>query len=206
MPRDLEHRTLDVLESALRRHVTRDATPLWLQRPGRIECGSAWRKIRLIYRRLTDGLELPDEMPPRERRMVDGLVGGRGVPLRIVEFDESQHFNDFRSLTLGLYRDVPVAFPRRTWVAQGRGGRMASGGGWAKPKPPLFPMVGGRHRQRAFRDALADILPAIYGYAPTLRIADFEVQDWIKERGAPARMRRLIAERLDLEEAAEAPA
>ena len=44
---------------------------------------------------------------------------------------------------------------------------------------PLFPGEGARHRQRAFRDALTDILAPDYGFAPTLRIAHFEVKDWI---------------------------
>jgi hypothetical protein len=106
-------------------------------------------------------------MPPRERRAIDGLFGGRGQQWRIVEVDEAQHFNEFRAATLH----------------------------W-RPKPPLFPMDGGRHRQRAFRDALADLLPSLHGFAPTLRIAHFEVQPWIWEPGAPARLRPLVEDRM----------
>jgi hypothetical protein len=58
-------------------------------------------------------------------------------------------------------------------------------------------MAGGRHRQRAFRDALADLLPSLHGYAPTLRIADFEVLPWIREPGAATRLWRLIEPRLE---------
>jgi hypothetical protein len=42
----------------------------------------------------------------------------------------------------------------------------------ARPCPPLFPDAGGRHLQRAFRDALADLVPLEHGWLPTLRIAD----------------------------------
>lgn len=55
---------------------------------------------------------------------------------------------------------------------------------------------GGRHRQRAFRDALADLLPELYGFGPTIRITDFEVEPWIWDRGAAKQMRSLVDERL----------
>lgn len=159
MPRDLERQTLDLVARALRRTIL-TTTPYWLIRPGREEAGPAWRKVRLIYRRLTNGLELPEEMPPRESRAVD-------------------------------------AFPRRVWLEAAEKGRAHRGGGWAAPKPPLFPMAGGRNLQRAFRDALADLLPPLHGFAPTLRIADFEVRGWLYDRDAVAKMRRLLGERME---------
>jgi hypothetical protein len=143
-------------------------------------------------------MELPEVMPPRERRAVDAIMGGRGLPFRVIEVDEAQHFNPFRATTLRLYpKDADIAFPVRSWIMHSDTGRMVSGGGWAAPKPPLFPMEGGRHRQRAFRDALADLLPGVNGWAPTLRIASFEVEEWLWGRTAPSRMRELVAERLD---------
>jgi len=197
VPRDLEKRVLEVLEKALRRHVYIGPTPGWLMRPGRLECGTRWRTVRLIYRQLTNGREVSDEMPMREWREVDGLFGGRGIPWRIVEVDESQHFNEFRALTLGKYpKDVPLGFPKGAWLAESRRRRARAGGGWAKPRPPLFPMAGGRHRQRAFRDALADLLPSVHDYAPTLRIAHFEVEPWIWQRGAIVRLGDLVMERI----------
>lgn len=198
MPRDLEHRTLEILELALRRRVHRGPTPDWLIRPGRNEIRARWRLIRGLYRNLSDGLELPNEMPLRERRAIDGIIGGRGLPWRIVEIDEAQHFTPFRAMTLSAYPNQErLAFPRKAWHDESRRGRTTSGGGWAAPKPPLFPMAGGRHRQRAFRDALADLLPAVHGWEPTLRIAHFEVEPWIwSQHGASARLQRLIEERL----------
>ena len=138
-------------------------------------------------------------MTPRETRLVDGIIGGRGMPWRIFEFDESQHFNEFRAMTLGLYpKDLALGYPKRVWLDASHRGRASQGGGWAKPTT-LFRVAGGRHRQRAFRDALADLLPQHHGFAPTLRIADFEVKPWIWERGAATRLARLIEERLEPE-------
>jgi hypothetical protein len=59
----------------------------------------------------------------------------------------------------------------------------------------LFPHEDGRHRQRTYRDALADLLPAVRCWLPTLRIADFEVVEWIYGPGAQRRMEQLLAER-----------
>ncbi len=171
-------------------------TPDWLQRPGLLECGNQWPTVQKMYEELT-GDVLPDTMPPRERRRVDGvfyLPSGRPF---IFELDEKQHFNGFRAVTLGLYPDdVLLGFPKEDWIARSKKKKKLEGGGFAKPKPPLFPGENGRHRQRAFRDALADVLPQEHGFAPTLRIADDEVSGWIRDPGAKDRIVRLVADRL----------
>ena len=171
-------------------------TPEWLQRPGRAEGGRRWKLMRDLYGELTD-MELPDVMPPRERRTMDCVLQRRGEPPRIIEFDETQHFNRYRAQTIRRYpRSVRVAFDRRAWLAACDAKRRLEGGGFGKPKPPLFPHPDGRHRQRAYRDALVDIMPPVHGWLPTLRIAYFDVR-WLGERGAKARMDELIAERLE---------
>lgn len=171
-------------------------TPLWLQRPTRSACGRRWRVVQRIYRELT-GLELPDQPPPRERRSVDLILQKRGQPPRIIEIDESQHFNEFRAQTLRAYpTSARVAFPKRAWLNASDGKRRLEGGGFGRPRPPLFPGENGRHRQRAFRDALADLLPAVHGWSPTLRVADFEVMTWIYGEGAKREMRALLSGRL----------
>jgi hypothetical protein len=43
---------------------------------------------------------------------------------------------------------------------------------------------------------LTDILAPRYGFAPTLRIADFEVKDWINQPDRADRMRQLLSERM----------
>lgn len=198
MALELQQRVLRVLEQATARRVYDGPTPSWLQRPGRDQCGDRWGLVRRLYTRLTDGLELPDEMPLRENRAVDGLIGGRGRRYQLVEVDESQHFNIYRSMALKAYpTDVALGFPKAVWVGAGKERIPGTGGGWGAPKPPLFPMPGGRHRQRAFRDALADLLPGIHGFGPTVRIADFEVESWIWDRRASQRLASLIESRVE---------
>jgi len=166
-------------------------------RPGRQECGARWNIVCSVYRQLT-GLELPETMPPRERRQVDAVIERAGRTPQIFEFDESQHFNAYRAATLRAYpNDIQTAFPQDVWVRASDAStkKLGTTGGWGKAKPPLFPQPGGRHLQRAFRDALADLLPAVHGWEPTLRIADFEVQSWILGPRARELMSRLLDER-----------
>lgn len=168
------------------------ATPEWLMRPGKLECGPEWERIRSIYCALT-GLDLPGTMPARERRSVDAVLC---IPRRapfIFEFDERQHFNSFRAMTLTHYPDLPVAFDRDRWIAASNAKKKLEGGGFGKARPPLFDGEHGRHKQRAFRDALSDILPFVHGFAPTLRIADFEVKGWIFLADAKDRLAQLLA-------------
>jgi hypothetical protein len=130
---------------------------------------------------------------------MDAVLKVDGQPARILEVDERQHFNEFRARTLRHYAsDVPLAFDPAAWIARSEQKTRLEGGGFAKPKPPLFPGENGRHRQRAFRDALADILPPEHGFAPTLRIADFEVKDWLFAANADDWMTRLLEERLSI--------
>jgi hypothetical protein len=193
MPRELERAVIALVRAVYGGKELQ--TPDWLQRPTVTEARRRWTLVRSLYAELT-AMQLPDVMPPRERRTVDCVLQRRGEAPRTIEFDETQHFNAYRALTIRRYpRAVIVAFDRRTWLRACDAKRTLEGGGFGRPKPPLFPHEDGRHRQRAFRDALADILPGVHGWLPTLRIADFEVQDWIYARGAKARIARLVEER-----------
>ena len=166
---------------------------------GRAECGDCWQLICDIYRDLTN-LELPETMPLREWRRVDYVLKVGNSRPRIIEIDETQHFNCFRARTLRLYLPhIPVAFDRKTWIAQSEAKINLELGGFAVPKPPLFPGDGGRHRQRAFRDALCDILPPQYDFLPTLRIAKFDVNDWMKAPDACDRMQGLLNRKFQAE-------
>ena len=172
------------------------ATPQWLLRPGPGECGEAWQTVCSIYHELT-GLDLPNTMPSRETRRVDAVLDDGGAAPRILEVDETQHFNRYRAMTLrGYPSEVRVAFPIERWIEQSEKKTRLEGGGFGKPKPPLFPAEFGRHAQRAFRDMLADLLPPEHGWKPTLRIGDFEVLLWIYAGDAESRMRELLDERL----------
>jgi hypothetical protein len=172
------------------------ATPQWLLRPGPGECGAAWQTVCSIYHELT-GLDLPNTMPSRETRRVDAVLNDGHAAPRILEVDETQHFNRYRAMTLrGYPSEVRVAFPIERWIEQSEKKTRLEGSGFGKPKPPLFPAEFGRHAQRAFRDMLADLLPPEHGWKPTLRIGDFEVLLWIYAGDAESRMRELLDERL----------
>lgn len=168
--------------------------PDWLVRPGKAESKDRWELIQEIYHRLT-GLELPSVMRPVERRTVDGTFR-LGDATFIFELDESQHFNGYRATTLRCYPDdLKVAFDKEDWIKRCQRKTRLEGGGFAKPKPPLFPGENGRHKQRAFRDALSDVIPGCYGYLPTLRLGDFEVGSWIEGHDATERMTALLRDR-----------
>ena len=136
-------------------------------------------------------------MPSRERRTVDGVLRGPDGRFFVFELDEKQHFNEFRRTTLTLYPETtPLAFSRELWIKQCALKRRLEGGGFARPRPPLFPGANGRHRQRAYRDALTDLLPPEYDFAPTFRLADFEIPDWIFGPDIEDHMSELLAGRL----------
>ena len=172
-------------------------TPSWLKRPGKVECGARWELVRVIYRALAGKDLLRETMPPRETRRVDGVFRYRGTPF-IYELDESQHFNAFRARTLALYpEDVRLGFDKEVWSRRCTAKAKLETGGWAKSRPPLFPGANGRHRQRAFRDALTDILPGEHGYAPTVRLDDRDVLAWVHAADAEERMRVILRDRLE---------
>lgn len=196
MARELERRVVSIVQEILRADLA-TSTPVWLMRPGKEECGTEWDRVSRIYSELT-GLTLPEVMRSVERRTVDAILITKGQPPRILEIDEKQHFNQFRALTLRHIAEADLAFDRTAWLRASNAKRKLEGGGFARPMAPLFPGQNGRHRQRAFRDALCDLLPPLYGFAPTLRIADFEVKNWIDAPEASGQMAALLAGRLGM--------
>ena len=173
------------------------AAPDWLMRPGKQASGKRWPLLRSIYHDLT-GLDLPEILPAGNWRGLDGFVSAAGAAPRVIEVDEGLHFNNYRGMTLRRYpANWPLAYDVKVWIRKSHDEPRTSGtsGGAAKPVP-LFHGDSGRHQQRAFRDALADILPPDHGYLPTLRIADFEVKGWIGTASARKRMEELLEERL----------
>jgi hypothetical protein len=193
MARELQNRVLGLVELVTGTAMEREVSPSWLMRPGQEEAVELWSLVSAIFTDLT-GTVLPDEMPLRERRSIDAMMIGSDSRPRIVEVDEVQHFTPPRAQTLALYpSDTVTAFDRAEWCRRSAAVTKLRGGGFGRACPPLFPNLGGRHLQRAFRDALADLLPQLYGWAPTLRIADFEVKVWMHEADAPSQMAALLA-------------
>lgn len=200
MAREVQNRVLDLVEEALALPMTREDCPGWLRRPGRSEFDDLWNTVCSVYRELTS-LELPEVMPARERRSLDAVIEHKDGTLRVFEVDEAQHFNRHRALTLERYpRGTALAFDSGVWHRRSIASPKLRGGGWGKAKPPLFPEDGGRHVQRAFRDMLADLLPPSRGWSPTLRIAHFEVEEWLDASDADRKMRALLKRKFGVED------
>ena len=133
-----------------------------------------WEDISNAYRMLLDGkCELSDRLAlcsaksAASRQRAD--VWFESPYSFILEFDEKQHFNQFRLMTLEVYnkyRDVgfdPSRYEiecRRRTVKPGK-----SGFARLREEDPLFPELyegekqDNRYRQRAFRDLLKDLMP-----------------------------------------------
>jgi hypothetical protein len=137
MPRETERAVLKLVVEIL--GGTEERTPRWLMRPGPDECRVRWPLVCKIYNDLT-GKDLPREMPAREYRRVDCVLKQPNLAARIVEVDESQHFNRYRAITLLLYPpDINIAFDQGTWVERSEGKKKLEGGGFGKQRPLSFP-------------------------------------------------------------------
>lgn len=80
-------------------------------------------------------------------------------PPFILEFDESQHFTLARLVTLSLYRpELKVGFPIARWKDLCRSIDARD------DEPP------DRDERRAWYDTLRDLVPALHGLKPTVRI------------------------------------
>ena len=96
------------------------------------------------------------------------LPGG----VQVVEYDEVQHFTTARLATLRRYPvEAPLAFRPDEyativdrWKAQGDKG-------FAHREAAEFPGRGGRQRQRAYFDALRDLIAPHFGNGAVLRVA-----------------------------------
>jgi hypothetical protein len=135
----------------------------------------------------------------RSRRLSpDGFLPGFNC---LIEFDEAQHFTNARAKSLELYPPAtPLGFDREyylllcqqhCWNAERKGLP-----GYRKPKPE-FPFEGGRHNQRALFDTMRDLMPALYGLSPTIRISEFDLPSLgISQRQAQAELQAALAGRL----------
>jgi hypothetical protein len=174
--------------------LTEESCPPWLLRPGVAECCDVWEAISAAYGALT-GLTLPAEAPTRESRRLDAVLTWADGTSQAVEVDEVQHFSPQRLITFDHYpRGSVVGYNVSAWRAECAVPRKQRGGGWGKAKPPLFPGDGGRHRQRAFRDMLADLLPPEHGWRPTVRLHAESVDAMLRSPEAPPRIHELVAQ------------
>ncbi|MDY0143102.1 MAG: hypothetical protein RBR97_14530 [Bacteroidales bacterium] len=141
-------------------------------------------ELNELYSELTENkftlIEKVEELSDKKLKQKQSFDIWIGEPFNFaVEFDEKQHFNQFRKITLDFYDKIKIKFPLKTYKELNKEIKIKPGkSGFTKlqSNDPLFPeMLEGekqdnRIRQRAFRDFLKDLLPNENGFKPTLRI------------------------------------
>ena len=159
-----------------------------------------WDEISYVYSGLVDDKWTLDEILNSKSNFLKGRQTRVDIWFEepynfICEFDEKQHFNQYRLMILERgYKNLKPSFDYNSYynlsseivVKPGK-----SGFNKLKSLDILFPeMLKGekqdnRIRQRAFRDYLKDIVPVKLGYNPTVRIryqvTNNKIKDFTKE-------------------------
>lgn len=160
-------------------------SPWLLNIPSRIMYGEIWDELSKVYGLLLDNtynleerITLADEKSIKRLARMDIWFA---EPYNFIcEFDENQHFNQYRRLTLeNSYENFKFSFNKEDYLEICTSRIInpgTSGFHKLKSKDCLFPAMyecekqDNRLRQRAFRDFLKDIVPIYLGYNPTMRI------------------------------------
>lgn len=141
-------------------------------------------EICSLYKELVDNrfdlkerLSLVPEKKLLQKQSYDIWIG---KPFNFaIEFDEKQHFNQFRLLTFKYYKNQKLGFPVNLYSKLNLNAFIkptTSGFTKLKSEDPIFPDLletesqDNRIRQRAFRDFLKDIIPIAKNHNPTIRI------------------------------------
>lgn len=158
--------------------------PEWLLSNPTNQLLEKYSELNELYKELTDNqfllkekiLELSDKKL-NQKQSYDIWIG---EPFNFaIEFDEKQHFNQYRRITLDYYDKIETKFPVKFYKKLNEDVEIKPGkSGFTRLKSydPLFPEMleaekqDNRIRQRAFRDFLKDLLPIENGFNPTLRI------------------------------------
>ena len=141
-------------------------------------------ELNELYSELTENklllVEKFEELTDKKLKQKQSFDIWIGEPFNFaVEFDEKQHFNQFRKITLDYYDKIDIRFPIQFYKELNNEIEIKPGKfGFTRLKSndPLFPEIlegekqDNRIRQRAFRDFLKDLLPIENGFNPTLRI------------------------------------
>lgn len=154
--------------------------PKWLSTiPDHSLLKDMWEVVDKVYSSLVDGKYKLDDRLKLAKRGQQSFDIWFSDPIKVaVEFDESQHFNQFRAVSLEQYSNVEAGFSIDYYLSlnQKNVGPGTTGFKKLKSNDPLFPeMYSGenqdnRVRQRAFRDTLKDLIPIALGFKPTIRI------------------------------------
>lgn len=178
-------------------------SPNWLFIYPTIELLDKYPQINEIYNALTENkLDYKNEylkLDYKKKTQKQSFDIWIGEPYNFaVEFDEKQHFNQFRLETFRFYSDMATKYSlelykdlnKNCFTKPGNSGFTT-----LKSIDPFFPEMckginqDNRIRQRAFRDFLKDLLPVENGFSPTLRIPyhvtnkktkDFDKSDLIR--------------------------
>lgn len=104
----------------------------------------------------------------------------------VIEIDEVQHFTSARLRTLDLYpADVPLGFNLDEYKQLVENWRSKGDRAYAHKVAADFPQTGGRQAQRAYNDALRDLLAPTFTGHPVIRIA-------VPDRGIGTAVARLM--------------
>ena len=198
----LEVGIIALLEEVLGTAAERRAQFEWLRnKPSREHFGDHYDILMELYVELngdwggtsakTDGYLTPDAYFPEPYHF-------------IFEFDELQHFTQFRELTLRYYpENIPLAYAPEEYLRfckQHHAAALAKGPDRFRRRTADFPYVNGRAAQRAFFDTFRDWLPPQHGLNPTVRLAEFEVtrilNGELTGNDAKTYMERLICNRI----------
>ena len=198
----LEVGIIALLEEVLGAAAERRAQFEWLQnKPSREHFGDHYDILMELYVELngdwggtsakTDGYLTPDAYFPEPYHF-------------IFEFDELQHFTQFRELTFRYYpENIPLAYAQEEYLRfckQHHAAALAKGPDRFRRRTADFPYVNGRAAQRAFFDTFRDWLPPQHGLNPTVRLAEFEVtrilNGELTGNDAKTYMERLICNRI----------
>ncbi|WP_205696032.1 hypothetical protein [Conexibacter sp. SYSU D00693] len=115
---------------------------------------------------LLDGDEAALAAKPQRSVAPDFLLEGR-----IVEFDEDQHFTIQRLATFALYpADAQLAFERSVYAKACLATAKRAERAFAHKTATEFPGPYGRARQRAYFDAVRDLLSPVLGSGPVVRV------------------------------------
>lgn len=173
----------------------------WLQNsPSQHIHQEYWKSISVVYSSLIDEkwtLDYIYETSPNEINYKNQRIDiWFDDPYNFIfEFDESQHFNQYRLRTLVSFNEYPsYSFDLEHYKSLSKQKIVKPGNsGFQKLKSidPLFPpMLKGekqdnRPRQRALRDFLKDITPQIKGFNPTIRmsymVTNGKINDFTKD-------------------------
>ena len=99
----------------------------------------------------------------------------------IFELDELQHFSTARLKTCELYpSDLQIAFDIQKYQLYCQMYHEKADKYRRSKTTVDFNFIGGRTAQRAYLDCFRDILPPLHGLNPTIRIAEFEIEEVTK--------------------------